>query len=259
MVSRSSPEYLSRMAALTGGSLLVICALLASLPDAGNGAPFLVFVVLAVAASAVSLSRGLSQRGFKVSSSTCASCAVVFPLLVFDRQENVLMVLAALSVLGLGMLQVIRGRGNEVVRELSATTLVILYVGFLSSYAILVRQADRGRQLIVIVLIMAVSYRLFSSMGRYFVGARRTAWVGHGAGAIGCLTAASASVGLLGEQLPRMWMLGALVGLASIVGDIAGGSIRESVGLPNRGLVGRLDVALFAFPATFYWFRLFLT
>ncbi|MEO7803852.1 MAG: hypothetical protein ABIS18_05470 [Actinomycetota bacterium] len=243
---------------LMGAVLLVGGAVSFSLVDAANGVAFLGFVGAIAVVCSVAMSRGLSRQGFDVPPVACAAASCAFPLLVFGRQESVLMVLLAVSVVALGMFFATRGFRNGVVKDYIASTFVVVYLGFLSSYAILVHQADRSRPLVAVVVIMALAYRWFSYLGRHFI-ADRPLWVGHSAGVVGCLMGASASVGLLGASFPPMLMLGALVGLACVVGDVAGVIVRTSLGRVNRGMLGRVDIALFAFPATFYWFRLFLT
>lgn len=144
-----------------------------------------------------------------------------------------------------------------------------LYIGGLGGYFLLVRALPNGMLWTTLALVTA----WMADAGAYFVGTRlgkhkffprispKKTWEG----AIGGALAASLTLGVLGWvfslPLAHCLVLGLLIGLAAILGDLAESLLKRQTGVKDSsnlipghgGMLDRLDSLLFTAVVTYYY------
>lgn len=237
---------------------------------------FLVLVGILVLSAAFELARIFARGGLGVQPPYVGIVSLVFPLAAFRWGERGLMLGAAAAMILVAAPAVLRGQRPGAIDALAASLFTVMYVGFLSSYAVLVRGAGRGRQLLLALSAMVALYHLGRWFGTSRLGRRLESpagWVPSLRGAV--LGVAGSLLGALGSvlvlrapfDLAPMLGLGLSTGVASTVGSLSGALVRTDLKLgaleatvPGYGgIVARLEAVLFAAPAFFYGFRLYLT
>jgi predicted CDP-diglyceride synthetase/phosphatidate cytidylyltransferase len=251
----------------------VSLGLLALLTARIGPAPFLGVVVLVLLEGSVEMVRLVASRlGLSVPPLLAAVGAVAFPLAAFRWGEPGILTGAALAVLGIATVLVLRGLRPAVVPSAAVTLLAALYVGFLGSYPLLVRSSPRGAALVTVFLLMLAAYHLGRSLA---ANPRIPSWVPGGsarlevAGVLGCLITAAIAGPLMSLPFAAAPFLGLgiAVGVAAALGSIAMGVLRRDLRVEDRlgampgfgGLLMQLGPVLLAGPAFFYGFRLYLT
>lgn len=162
----------------------------------------------------------------------------------------------------------IAGGPNGYQRDVSAATLILMYVPFLGGFASLLAAADDGHWRVLTMLAVVI----LSDTGGYVTGvlfgrhpmapsvSPKKSWEG----LAGSLLAAAAggALGLwLGFGLDWWWgaLIGLLVAAAAVLGDLAESLLKRDLGvkdmsslLPGHGgLMDRLDSILFAAPTAY--------
>jgi phosphatidate cytidylyltransferase len=153
-------------------------------------------------------------------------------------------------------------------RDITAATLIAVYVPFLLGFAVLLAEQDQGHYRVLVTLAAVV----FSDTGGYgfgvFFGKRpmapsispKKSWEGF-AGSV--FTTAVGSAVLLWALLDVSWWKGALFGavlaVAAVFGDLTESMIKRDLGIKDMsqllpghgGLMDRLDSILFAVPLAY--------
>ncbi|MGH2704224.1 MAG: phosphatidate cytidylyltransferase [Actinomycetota bacterium] len=259
----------SALPVIVGVSLGLLALLTAHI----GPAPFLGVVVLVLLEGSIEMVRLVAGRlGLSVPPLLGAAAAVAFPLAAFRWGEPGILTAAAVAVLGIATVFVLRGLRPAAVSGAAVTLLPALYVGFLGSYPLLLRSSPRGAALVTAFLLMLAAYHL----GRWLAGhARIPSWVPGGdtrvevAGVLGCLVAAAVAGPLMSFRFAAAPFLGLgiAVGVAAALGSIAMELLRRDLRVQDRlgampgfgGLLMQLGPVLLAGPAFFYGFRLYLT
>lgn len=160
---------------------------------------------------------------------------------------------------------------RDVVRELSATTLFGLWVGFLASYAILLVNRPSGGAMAVLAVIGAA---VFTDIGGYGFGVAfgrhkvapgispNKTWEGLIGGLVVAVALGAGVLPLLHPMFtPAVGaVLAGACGLASFAGDLTESMVKRDFGvkdlgsvLPGHGgILDRVDGILFALPVGFY-------
>jgi phosphatidate cytidylyltransferase len=153
-------------------------------------------------------------------------------------------------------------------RDLTAATLIAVYVPFLLSFAVLLVKQDDGPMRVLCTLLAVV----LSDTGGYAAGvflgkhpmaptiSPKKSWEGFA----GSVTAAAAGSSLLLYfllDIPFYWglLFGAVISVVAVVGDLAESMLKRDIGIKDMsnllpghgGLMDRLDSILFAVPAAY--------
>lgn len=161
-------------------------------------------------------------------------------------------------------------------RDMTAATLIAVYVPFLAGFAALLAAPDDG-ELRVIVTLAAV---VLSDTGGYAAGvflgkhpmapsvSPKKSWEGF-AGSVVATAAGSAVLLYLLLDVEPWWgaVFGLAVSVASVLGDLAESMIKRDLGIKDMsnllpghgGLMDRLDSILFAVPTAYLLLALFAT
>lgn len=153
------------------------------------------------------------------------------------------------------------------------TLLALFYGAFLPSHFLLLRGEAHGFELLLLVLLGTWA----TDTGAYFSGMR---WGRHKLaprispsksieGAVGGLVAATIVIGCsdsflqLQLQLLPVWILGLVIGLAAITGDLFESALKREAGIKDSGwilpghggILDRIDSLLFTVPVFYYLVR----
>lgn len=191
-----------------------------------------------------------------------------------------LLVLASLTV------ELIR-RDRAPIRNLGATLLGAVYVGWLFSYLVALRSvpghtpvAGLGRELpLGAWLVLYIIFTAWAAdTGSYFIGRRfgrhkltpvlspGKSWEGLLAGIAASIAMSAVMGGLIGIPWGRVFIIGIGVALVNLVGDLAESSMKRDIGikdfgslLPGHGgILDRFDGLLFAAPLFYYYVAIIL-
>jgi len=223
-----------------------------------------VVISLWVGWSASRCVRGTSSASAGISPPVVGLLAAAFPWSAYLYAQSGLLLTMALSAVIIGGLGVIRGHKQGAVKAMASAAFVAIYLGFLSSFALLIRlHTNPGHRLISAVLVMLMVLKIATMLGSSFGPSRKTlGWRTSGLAIAGALLGALMSVPLVRGALglTQMALLGVIVGSAAAVGLAATDLIAAGFagGRPWR-LTARLAPILLALPAFFYGFRLYLS
>lgn len=256
------------------GGLLTAAGLLASWLSAGA---FFIFASLVVLAAALDLAAVLIGTGTQVSRMLLAIGALAFPTIAYWMGESRIGLAAALVVIGITAANVIRGLRPDSLRRLSGTIFGAVYVGFLGSFAILVRQTVDGEQLVLALAVMLAGYHAGSWLGNAKLGGAEimpslsptSTWWGAVFGFAGALLGSFVALTFMKPPFEPSTAiaLGAIVATGAVFGRLGGRMVRFDLGLSELrtsvpglgGIFARLDTLIVTVPAFYYGFRLYLT
>jgi phosphatidate cytidylyltransferase len=159
----------------------------------------------------------------------------------------------------------------------STTVAGVLYVGFLTSHAVLLRDLDNGRDWLLFALLITFATDTFAFLiGRQFgrhslapaLSPNKT-WEGSIAGIISASLAALVLYFLLPLTFP-LWIivsLAAAISVAGQLGDLVESMLKRRAGISDAGrflpghggVLDRLDSIVFTLPLIYYFIALFLT
>lgn len=269
------------LTAVVGIALVVV--LVSSPPG-----PLAVVMAVVAALGALELVALARAQGFAADAATAACVSAVLaasPLLVRacggSWRESALPVIAGLSLIALSRVVLVNAEGLVAALPMLGTNLVaLLWLGLGSSYIVALRLEYRGVEL-VFALLAAV---WFGDSGALLVGrtlgrrklAPRLSPGKTVAGAVGgiafglvALFAARRVLGLESQiGLLSTLVLGALVSVSGVVGDLVESGLKRGAGLKDSGrlfpghggILDRLDSLLFAAPVMYHflaWTRAF--
>ncbi len=202
--------------------------------------------------------------------------AVVLSTLLYLGREGGVVGLVALGTLGVLVLAVGRSlfngsSGEQILQQVGLSLVGMLYVGFLLSHLVMIRNGPGGRDLVFLVFLLTWS----QDVGAYFGGR----WLGRhklcphlspgktvegfffGLGL--CLVVAAATGGVWAREL-SLWgrmLLGLGVGLVGPMGDLFESMLKRVAGAKDSGAIfpghggflDRLDSLIFVAPFAHYY------
>jgi len=269
------------LAFITGIVLLVIGVVAIAL---GKG-PFAVVAVAVIMLTQGELFAALHRKGFQPATAVGLVFAGMISSAAYLKGEA-----GALAMLALGVITTFlwfmatpaKSRQNTVV-NLALTLFSLVYVGFLASYALTTLALDGGRTLILAVIGLAVGYDIAAYGAGSLFGHRALApSISPRKSVEGAVIATFiilfASVLILpsldvwssmtsGNGWVQALGLALVISIFAPLGDLAESLLKRDLGIKDMGsilpghggLLDRLDSLLFAAPAAFYFFRLFLS
>jgi phosphatidate cytidylyltransferase len=239
------------------------------------GYPWLLFAILALALVALQeLFHFTEKTGIRPShvAGTLMLVAVVMAF-QFPEIHNKYALVIGSGVVLLSLLSILAGRERRSFNDWTYTIAGVLYVGFLLSHILLLREVgdnDEGRKWVLFGLFATFATDSAAFFTGICLGKHRMApdispkktWegaLGGFAGAVGAGLALGAVMGLP-AMLWQQAILGAAVGVAAQFGDLVESQIKRAAGvkdssglLPGHGgLLDRLDSVLFAMPVLYY-------
>ncbi len=200
--------------------------------------------------------------------------AVALPLAAYYRGDSAFTLVFALSLI-FGMLWYIVGADSErPVLNLSLTLLGVAWVGGLGGFAGLILRNDRGVQYLASTILMVVVFDTLAYFGGRAFGSRpfhraspNKTWEGTVAGFMGSVFTGAALwatplsfIDMWSDELVAALALGAAVGLAAPIGDLAESLVKRDLGIKDMGTIlpghggvlDRIDGLLFALPTAYY-------
>ncbi len=200
--------------------------------------------------------------------------AVALPLAAYYRGDSAFTLVFALSLV-FGMLWYIVGADSErPVLNLSLTLLGVAWIGGLGAFAGLILRNDRGVQYLASTILMVVVFDTLAYFGGRAFGSRpfhraspNKTWEGTLAGFIGSVFTGAALwatplsfIDMWSNELVAALALGAAVGLAAPIGDLAESLVKRDLGIKDMGTIlpghggvlDRIDGLLFALPTAYY-------
>ena len=244
---------------------------------------FLVLVAAAVVLGCYEFYALAERRGFRPHKLLGAILGVAAACSFFDeRLDSTGVVCAAALLIPIAAMIRARRGGSDLQGEIGAisvTLFAVVFVGLLMGYsvALLSDGGERGRDLTVLLFWVV----WLSDAGAFIVGSR---WGRHKLapalspgktveGAAGALVAAVAAA-LIAKSwfftrltLSQAVLVGLLLGLTGMVGDLAESLIKRAASVKDSGwlfpghggMLDRADSLLFAAPVLFYYHRFFMT
>ncbi|MCP3982368.1 MAG: phosphatidate cytidylyltransferase [bacterium] len=195
--------------------------------------------------------------------------------------EPTLQLATPLVAVTLGSLVVAMWRRNEpqeMLRACTGTLFPVLYVGLMLTYLLALRRVpgEHGEDLVLLLFVCVI----FADSGAFYVGSTfgkhrmaprlspKKSWEGFAGGLVASMLAGLVAHLWFFQSLPlaHALVLGVVLGLAGILGDLAesmvkrAGGVKDSSGLVpgHGGVLDRLDSVLFAGPVLFYYHAWFL-
>jgi phosphatidate cytidylyltransferase len=264
------PRRRSDLPARLATAAIGIPALLLVIVAGGPLYTAVVALVLGVATAEIYRAAGLRLEDPAAFVGVAAAAAMA-PA-VHATAEVRVAILTGLVVVSLAVL-VVNGEVGASFERWTPVVAGAVYIGVLGSHLVALRRLDDGRDWVLLMLFTTFA----TDTGAYFIGRaigrhRLAPRVSPGKtieGAVGGLIAAAlASVALnaalsLGQQTAAMLALGAAVGVAGQLGDLAESLLKRSLGVKDMGrlfpghggVLDRMDSILFATPLVYYLAR----
>lgn len=285
-----SPELKRRV-----GTAAIVIPILLVLIISG-GVPFLVLIAAMIAGGIEEFNRIMRTRGYtpvrKVSPLLGAGLAVV----AYCSNEYYLTLLLTFAILSVLMTQLTHEDISAAITSISVSITGILYVGWLLSHTILVRnlgitlaasRPEAGKvlerspltdDLGLFFTIMILACVFLNDTGAYFVGKKwgrhklsptispKKTWEGFFGGVAACL-ATACLVNLVFQAdfgYGHALMVGLLVAVFGTLGDLVESLIKRDAQIKDSGtlfpghggILDRLDSILFSFPIVYYYLKI---
>jgi hypothetical protein len=242
------------------------------------GAAFLPLVFLAIMVAAIAsvltfeMGRGLVRRGLRARKVFALVLTIAFAVLVALKGETGLLIGATLTLMGMAAAYMSGRVEARSVPAFAASIFCVLYVGFTSSYLLLIKKLNFGARLLAALVIMVLVFRVATRLAsrlRYpemAPGSGSTlSWQVASIGILASVAGALATFPLLKGSvgIVTILVLGAVVGIACVIGELGAALVTSADGNPSvgaaRNLFDQLMPVMLAAPAFFYGIRLYLT
>ncbi|GAA4562404.1 hypothetical protein GCM10023176_03650 [Micromonospora coerulea] len=236
---------------------------------------FLAVVIAAVAVGTWEMTRAVRRSGAHPPLVPLVAGGAITVGLGWFAGPDALSLGLLVTVLGTMIWRLGDGPGNYQ-RDLTAATLIAVYVPFLGGFAAMLAAAPGDGQLRVLATLVAV---VLSDTGGYAAGVAfgkhpmapsispKKSWEGF-AGSVTAAAAGSAVLIWLLFEVPPWWgaLFGVAISCAAVLGDLAESMIKRDLGvkdmsnlLPGHGgLMDRLDSILFAVPTAYLLLAVFV-
>jgi len=190
------------------------------------------------------------------------------------------------------ILELKKGDFSQTVTNIGATLFGVIYLGWLLSHAILLRNIDQYENIRVysennqglgdlgfFLVVFAVACTFLNDTGAYYtgtlIGKRKLApkispgktIEGTAGGIVVCIIAGLVVNFLFGYPLSSDWTIAfaLLVGIAAILGDLVESSIKRGAGIKDSGdivpghggVLDRFDSLIFVFPVSYYFILIY--
>ncbi len=233
------------------------------------------FAVLIAAVSLAGIfeyNRIAFGRGFSVEKIVTTAAALLFPLAAWGGDRELLLALAAFSVMAVFVLDLLRLKRGRLEMNLPARAVLgIMYIPFLISHLLLIRALPAGDLWVFYVLVVAFAGDVAAYyVGRSFGKGRLFAEVSPGKtveGTVGLILGSTiGSIVFIKYSFPSisLWhaaILGLTAGVIGQLGDLTESALKREAGIKDSsallpghgGILDRLDCLLFISPFVFYY------
>jgi len=252
-----------------------------------GGVWFLGFVLIVILFAQLELLRILQLRNYAVKSGLIIFVSILLGVAAFFGYFY-LSLMFAIGVIMVFLFQLLKGEMGDIILKVSTAIFGITYIGWLLSHAILLRNIDTNPELNAFAenfqglkeagffyVIFVVVCTFVNDGGSYYAGK----WKGKKKllpsispgktveGTIGGIV--SAIIGgvmvniIFGSPLSYLWVivLGFVVSLTAICGDLVESMIKRSAGIKDSGRIlpghggflDRFDSLIFVFPVSYYF------
>ncbi len=260
---------------------LVLAPPLWALVQYGPAWGFSILIAVVIAGATLEAYRVLAALGARPLRGLGVVCAVAIAA-AFDASVPVEFSVALPVTLGVLAITAaamrVRSGAREILDTLQATLLPVVLVGLTLAHLIGLRAvgSETGRDLLFVLFLCVMlgdtaAYYVGSSIGRTKLAptlSPNKTWEGAIAAVVASVAAAWLATVWFFPELPlkHAWIIGALIGSAGILGDLAESTLKRASGvkdsgnlLPGHGgLLDRIDSLLFAAPVLYYYCMVFL-
>ena len=256
---------------------VVAVPLLVAIIFYGSEEVFAAFIIIVILGALIEYNRMVFNEGFSREKLQGLVIAVLIPLAASSGDLRIVLAVIAFSMIGVFSLSLvgINGRSIDVV-SVSKLVLGFIYIPFMLSHFILMRNMDDGMVWIFFILILAFSGDIAAFYVGRSIGKRKLMpLVSPGKtveGTVGLLIGSVAGCVLFQHfflpELPvfHAAALGFLGGIVGQLGDLCESVIKRASGVKDSGslvighggLLDRLDCLIFIAPFVYYY-RIFLT
>ncbi|MBI4208314.1 MAG: phosphatidate cytidylyltransferase [Deltaproteobacteria bacterium] len=243
-----------------------------------GGLPFLLLVLAAIALGEGEFFRLMEAKGVVPLRRVGILCGISLGISVYFRGDSIVAT-GFTAVILLLMISQLRRRSVEgAIATISTTLLGVLYVAWLLSHAILLRNSENGLGIFYLVLVLAATY--LGDTGAYFVGRQwgrhkllplispKKSWEGLVGGIFASVVAVFIVRWIFRSDMGTIscGILGVLLSVGGLLGDLAESlfkreaQVKDSGGLfpGHGGLLDRVDSLLFTLPIAYYYIKLCL-
>jgi len=238
----------------------------------GGMTAFAVLIIAAALAGMFEYNRMAFSRGFSVEKIVTTACALLFPLAAWGGDRELLLALAALSVITVFVLNLLQTKkGRLEMNRPARAVLGIMYIPLLLSHLLLIRALPAGELWVFYVLVIAFA----GDVAAYYVGRslgkrKLLIEVSPGktvAGTVGLIVGSTiGSIVFMKYFFPSLslWhavFLGLTGGVIGQLGDLTESALKREAGIKDSssllpghgGILDRLDCLLFISPFVFYY------
>lgn len=248
-----------------------------------GGVFFLLLVDLIVVLGLRELLQLLRAKGYQPFSALAYFCCLALTWYAW-RQGVAVPVILTGSLMAIMVRELFRREMAQSLAHIAVTVFGILYLGWLASHLILLRELPaalgQDEQLGARLVFLLAALVWATDTGAYLCGiafgrrplARRISPKKTVEGAVGGLVAAGVAGWLCSRELVPFvtplagTVLGVVAGVAAQLGDLVESLIKRDVGIKDSapllpghgGILDRFDSLLFTAPVVYYYFRLFI-
>lgn len=231
-----------------------------------------VLVTIVVALCAIEFFGAVQRAGARPAALLGLLASITFPLATYWRGESAIPLVLALTIV-FSMIWYLAGAGGDapVLEGIGITSLGVLWIGLLGSFATLMLRADDGRGILLAVILVTVAY----DVGAFFLGrsfgqrplsaASPNKTVEGVAGGIFVSVLMGLLLGGLSLGHPfhgwgHGFLLGLVAGVAATLGDLCESLLKRDMGVKDMGtlipghggVLDRVDGLIFVLPAVYY-------
>ena len=240
-----------------------------------NKVVFLILVCFIIGVSLVEFYQGMRKEGKNLFLWEGISLSLLIPVGIYLKGENILPVLLTFIIFFLFLRQFFQFKVKQAFVNFSLTLGGILYISFLFSYVLILRNIPSvGGKLVITIFFVT----WMGDTGAYFIGKR---WGKHKLfpqisshksreGLVGAILLSGVAMFISRTWLPlsliHTLVLGGLIGTMGQIGDFSESMLKRELGikdfgkiLPGHGgILDRFDSLLFTVPLFYYYVKLVL-
>ncbi len=237
-----------------------------------GGIFFLLLVDLIILVGMTEFFRLMEAKGYEPSRLLGYAAGVAVSVHVY-RGGPALTLVVTLILLLIMIREIFRPKVDKAVTNIAVTVLGVMYVGWLASHFVMLRELPGGARLVFFAALVIWACDTAAYVVGILIGRKKLiprispgkTWAGAIGGAVG---GALAGWGCAVAFLPFITPLaGAALGLASAIlgqlGDLVESLLKRDAGIKDSaelipghgGILDRVDSLLFSVPVIYYWFR----
>ncbi len=236
---------------------------------------FMIWLMLFIGLGLNELFDMILKKGVPVYKKTGIFMGLVIPLIILNPAEELVLVFLLLAFILFFALQFFKKNHMDAILGISTTVFGVIYVSWLASYLLKIRQFDQGSLLVLFTILVCKA----SDAGAFFIGKnfgrhkllKEISPNKSIEGAIGgfcfsILAAFLSKIYLTRISVHHLLVLGVLVGLAAQLGDLSESLIKRDCAVKDSGnlipgqggVLDTLDSILFSAPIVYLYLKYIL-